>query len=100
MAWQDRLIEAAYNSPSGERITFLYENVNKEFDLLGSTFNFPDADGTFVQRTSNTGRRFPLRVIFSGNDYDLESNAFELALLERGTGRLEHPIYGTVETPS
>ncbi len=97
MAWQDRLVEAAYTSPSGERIIFLYENVSKEIDLLGSAFNFPDADGTFIQRTSNTGRRYPLRVIFSGNDYDLESDAFELALLERGTGRLEHPIYGTVD---
>lgn len=97
MSWQDRLIEAAYTSPSGARITFLYENVAVVVDALGSAFNFPDAVGTFVQRTGHSGRRYPLRVIFSGGDYDLESNAFEAALLERGTGRLEHPIYGTVD---
>lgn len=95
MSWQDRLVEAAYTSPSGERITFLYENVTEEVEALGSAFNFPDAEGTFIQRTSNTGRRYPLRIMFSGNDYDLEASAFMLALLERGTGRLEHPIYGT-----
>lgn len=95
MSWQDRLIEAAYTSPSGERITFLYENVAEEVDKRTSSFDFPDADGTFVQDLGHSGRRYPLRIIFSGNDYDLESSAFMLALLERGTGKLEHPIYGT-----
>jgi prophage DNA circulation protein len=97
MAWQDRLIEAAYTSPSGERLRFTFENVRKEFDKRGGVFEFPDANGTFVQQLGNSGRRYPLRTFFSGNDYDLESNAFEAALSERGTGRLEHPIYGVVD---
>ena len=95
--WQDRLVEAAYTSPTGARIAFLYENVTVEVDKRTTGFDFPDADGTFVQDLGHSGRRYPLRVIFSGNDYDLEANAFEAALLERGTGRLEHPMYGTVD---
>jgi prophage DNA circulation protein len=95
MAWQDRIQEAAYTSPSGERFIFSYENVSKSVTKKTSAFNFPDAEGTFVQDLGHTGRRYPFRVIFHGGDYDQEAEAFEAGLLERGTGRLEHPIYGT-----
>lgn len=96
MPWQDRIREAAYNSPSGTRIVFDYENVRKSFDKKTTGFDFPDADGTFVQDLGHTGRRYPLRVFFWGDNYDQEASAFEEALRERGTGKLEHPVYGTV----
>lgn len=97
MAWNNRIREAAYTSPSGERLTFGYENVSKKIDKKTTGFEFPDADGTFVQDLGHTGRKYPLRVFFWGDDYDQEADAFEAALLERGTGKLEHPIYGTVD---
>ena len=97
MAWNDRIREAAYTSPSGERLTFGYENVSKKIDKKTTGFEFPDADGTFVQDLGHSGRKYPLRVFFWGSDYDQEADAFEAALLERGTGKLEHPIYGTVD---
>ena len=96
MPWNDRVREAAYTSPSGTRITFEYEDVRNEIDKKTAGFQFPDADGTFVQDTGHSGRRYPLRVIFWGAEYDLKAEAFDVALLERGVGRLEHPIYGTV----
>ena len=94
MVWTDRINEAAYNSPSGIRLTFDFEDLSKSFDINGTAFNFPDADGTYVQQTSNTGRRFPIRAIFWGDVHDLEAAAFEAALSERGIGKLEHPFYG------
>ena len=97
MPWNDRIREAAYTSPSGERIVFDYENVSKTVDKKTTGFEFPDADGTFVQDLGHSGRKYPLRVFFWGDDYDQEADAFEAALLERGTGKLEHPIYGTVD---
>ena len=97
MAWNDRIREAAYTSPGGTRLTFGYENVRKAVDKKTTGFEFPDADGTFVQDLGHSGRRYPLRVFFWGDDYDQEAEAFEAALLERGTGKLEHPIYGTVD---
>lgn len=96
MAWQDRIREAAYTTPSGQRLSFLYENVAKAFDKKTSAFDFPDATGTFIQDNGRTGRRIPLRLFFSGDDYDLEVAAFEDGLAERGVGKLEHPIYGTL----
>jgi prophage DNA circulation protein len=97
MSWIDRLREAAYTSPSGDRLTFSYEDVGLQIDKRTAAYEFPDADGTLVQDLGHSGRRFPLRVIFHGGEYDTEATAFESALLERGPGILEHPIYGTVD---
>lgn len=96
MAWQDRIKEAAYTSPSGVRLTFDYEDISKSVDKKTASFDFPDAQGTYVQDLGNTGRRYPLRVIFWGDDHDLAANAFEQLLLEIGIGELEHPLYGLV----
>lgn len=97
MSWRDRLREAAYNSPSGIRLTFAFVNVGKSFDKKTSSFEFPDVDGTYIQDTGHTGRRYPLRVFFSGDDHDIEAVAFEDALMERGEGKLEHPSYGVID---
>lgn len=97
MTWNDRIRDAAYTSPGGTRLLFTYENVRKTVDKKTTGFEFPDADGTYVQDLGHSGRRYPLRVIFWGDDYDQDAAAFEAALLERGTGTLEHPIYGTVD---
>ena len=45
----------------------------------------------------HSGRRYPMRLFFWGDDYDTESDLFESLLSERGTGRLDHPIYGSVD---
>jgi len=97
MGWQDRIKEAAYTSPSGIRITFQYENVSQEISKKTSSFDFPDADGTYIQDLGKTGRRYPLRLFFWGDDYDIEVVEFQELLLETGVGKLEHPVYGSVD---
>lgn len=97
MAWTDRLREAAYTSPSGVRIVFGYEDVRRSVTRKTTAFEFPDADGTFIQDLGTAGHRYPLRVFFWGADCDLEATAFEDALTESGVGKLEHPIYGIVD---
>lgn len=96
-SWQDRVKEAAYKSPKGTRIRFLYEDVSREVTLRGTAFEFPGVDEAYVQRTGNGPRRYPLRCYFSGPTCDLEATAFEAALLEHGTGLLEHPVYGQIK---
>lgn len=95
MAWVDRLREPAYTSPSGVRTVFIYEDVSTAITKKTAGFEFPDADGVYVQDNGRSGRRFPLRVIFSGADYDRQAAEFDASLLERGVGTLDHPIYGT-----
>jgi len=96
MSWEDRLKTAAYISPLGFRREFEYEDVTKNFNKKTATFEFPAANGTYVQDLGYSGRRIPIRAIFSGGDCDLEALSFETELREKGIGRLEHPIYGTI----
>ncbi|AAQ96484.1 hypothetical protein [Vibrio phage VP16T] len=94
MVWQTRLREAAYTPPSGNRLTFIYTSVSEEFDQKGGPFDFAGADGTFVQFLGVTGRRYPMTIIVSGDDYDLDAAAWMQALAEQGEAILEHPAYG------
>jgi prophage DNA circulation protein len=95
MPWQERLREAAYTSPLGARIVFDYEDVSREIPLRNTEFQFPGVDGSYIQTNGHDGGRYPLRCYFSGNNYDIAALNFEEALLDRGVGRLEHPLYGT-----
>jgi hypothetical protein len=94
MPWTDRLIEAAYTSPSGTRRPFSYEDVTVTIEKKTTAFEFPDADGTYIQDQGVSGRRIPLQCILYGTDYDQAANEFMDLLSERGVGRLEHPVYG------
>lgn len=96
-SWQDRLKPAAYTSPvSKTRILFDFEDVGRGVTLRGTQFDFPDVDDSYIQQRGNGSRKYPLVCFFSGNDCDRLATAFEKALLERGIGKLEHPIYGTI----
>jgi prophage DNA circulation protein len=97
MAWQDRIRPASYTSPSGARFTFDFENVSREVNKKTSTYDFPDAEGTYVQDLGKTGKRYPLRIIFWGDNYDEIATEFEDAVSETGIGLLEHPMYGPVD---
>lgn len=97
MPWQDRIREATYTSAAGNTLRFDFEDVSREIDLRGSAFQFPNADGTYVQRTGVGGRRLPMQVFFWGDDHDLQAAAFDELLRQPGLGRLTHPLYGVLD---
>lgn len=97
MAWTDNIREAAYNSPTGTRVTFEFEDVTFNVDKKTSAHDFVDMDGTYVQGGGHKGRQYPMRAFLSGADYDVAAEEFYNALLEPGIGKLEHPLYGTVD---
>lgn len=97
MTWETRLRAPKYTSPSGAEFEFIFEDVTKTTPRKTAVFEFPDVDATYVQDLGRAGRRVPLRLIFSGADYDQDAARFDDALNERGRGRLEHPIYGVLD---
>lgn len=97
MSWQDRVRQGAYTSPSGLRFPFSSEDVEVEFDKLGSEFKFSGKLGTLVQDRGLSGRRFPLKLYLHGDNYDQIADAFIEAIKEKGIGILEHPIYGVAK---
>lgn len=96
-SWEDRLQQAAYTSPSGTRIQFAYEDVGRETEKRTTAFEFPGVSDAYVQDNGHGSRKYPLRCFFVGDKCDLLATAFEAALLERGKGKLEHPLYGTFD---
>ena len=97
MSWEDRLTEAVYTSPSGREFIGIYEDVSKVINKKTTAFEFPDVDGTYVQDLGPKGRQYPMKWIFSGEDYDTEAEDFDDALEEKGPGILQHPLYGTFD---
>lgn len=96
-SWKDRVRKGAYISPTGTRIEFDFEDVSREFDKRGTIFTFPGVNGAYVQQKGYSERRYPLRCYFTGDNCDRIANAFEVALLEDGAGKLEHPLYGDID---
>ena len=94
MTWRDRRREAAYTPPSGTRLLFGYPDLSKAREKLTKAYTTPGANTTLVQDQGVGGRRFPVDMIFSGPDHDLQSRIMEAALVESGVGVLEHPAYG------
>ena len=96
-SWEDRIRGGAYVSPSGTRIKFASTAVSRVFNKRGTVFTFPGVNGAYVQQKGYSERQYPLICYFSGSQCDMIATAFEAALLEDGIGKLEHPLYGTIE---
>lgn len=95
MAWNNEILEAAYTSPSGKRMTFNYDAGLERKTALKTAENvFPDVDGAEIQSLGLGGKKFPMTAIFSGSDCLKQADNFEALLCERGYGIMEHPIYG------
>jgi prophage DNA circulation protein len=95
--WRDRLKDAVYTSPvTGTKIKFDFTDVSRGFDIRGTKFDFPGVDDSYVQQNGYSSREYPLVCYFSGKNCDIQATAFEATLLETGTGKLQHPIYGTI----
>ena len=97
MSYEDRIVELTYTSPSGKVFTGTFEDVSKVISKKTTAFTFPDVPGTYVQDQGKNGRRYPLRWIFWGEDYDRIAEEFDNALEEEGPGILQHPLYGTFD---
>jgi len=93
MSWEQRVKEAAYTSPSGNRLTFDFEDVSVQHTKRTTAFDFAGVDGTYIQTRGRSGRRFPMLCYFHGDDHDIEAAGFVTLLNENGFGRLEHPFY-------
>jgi hypothetical protein len=93
--WELRLKEAAYISPGGTRIAFQYVDLSRVIERRTAIFQFAGLDGKYVQDNGHDDGTYPMLAFFSGDNHDQFATAFERALIERGRGRLEHPMYGT-----
>lgn len=78
----------------GVRFSPLYVRLDKQRDYNLSEFNFPNLQGTFVDRRLQKGRRFSLEIIFQGENNLDQSNAFDTSANDPRPWTIEHPLYG------
>lgn len=97
MSWQERLKGSAYTAPDGTRIEFKTDDISRSFEKKTTAFEFPDVEGTFVQDNGSSGLRYPVQAYFIGENCDTEADTFERLLRQNGVGRLELPLYKTVD---
>lgn len=95
--WQGRIQEGAYTSPSGRRTVFKFGALSRTTPLRRAEFEFNDLNDAYIQDNGFGARRYPLVCLFQGTNHDQEATLFEASLLERGVGRLEHPLYGSFQ---
>lgn len=95
--WEGRVKDAAYTPPKGLRQAFHYEDLARDTPLRTTKFDFSGLDGSYIQQKGYGAREYPMRCIFSGLLHDQLATTFEIGLLQRGKGKLEHPFYGTFE---
>lgn len=90
------LQQCSYKSPSGQIVTFDYEDIESTVEKKTAIFECAVGNGTYVQSNGRTSGRFPMRCIISGDNYADKAEAFLSAVLEDGDGVLTHPIYGDI----
>lgn len=95
MSYLDRLSTASYTAPSGSVHTFAYSDLTRKVAHRIGAFEFSGINGTLHQDKGVSGEVYPLRVIFHGENYDQQADAFFEALKETGRGTLKSPRWGS-----
>jgi hypothetical protein len=74
----------------------LYDDkaIVKDVEYNLSEFNFPNVEGTFVDRRLRKGSRYALNILFQGANHLNESERFERSAKDRRPWVVEHPKYG------
>lgn len=94
MSWEERLKKPEITTPDNKIYTFLYEDVSKSFVNKTSRYTFSGKDGAFVRNFGVGAIDIPMRMIFSGPNYDRVAKAFDKSAALPGSCTLNHPIYG------
>ncbi len=94
MTWEDRLKKPEITTPDNKIYPFLYEDVSKSFVNKTSRYTFSDKGGAFVRNFGIGAIDIPIRMIFSGPDYDRIAKSFDASAALPGSCTLNHPIYG------
>lgn len=85
-------------SPSGTEFTAAWQQNTKSRGKRVATHKVPFLDGEIAKDYGADSDRYPsLKIIFSGKDHDLVSQAFENRLNERGLWTVIHPVEGMKE---
>jgi hypothetical protein len=97
MSWEQQ-INQNFIITCGDGATYqpLYDDkaIVKDVEYNLSEFNFPNVEGTFVDRRLRKGSRYAMTIIFQGANHLNEVARFENSAKDRRPWVVEHPKYG------
>lgn len=95
MSWVEK-IQSNIRITTGDGRVYepLYIIGVKETEYNVAEFNFPDIDGTLVNRSTAMGSRYTLDLIFQGENHLDTMLSFEQSNLDNRPWEVFHPIYG------
>ena len=93
MSWQNRLQPTIkLTSPKGNVFTPSWQGDPRNMGKKLGIFEFPKIKGLRIQDLDVGGIRYPLTLLFVGDDNDLEADRFFMACKERGLWSVVHPV--------
>lgn len=94
MSWVERIkSEITIKTGDGKIYTPLYVLLPKSIEWNIAKFEFPNIKGTLVKRSELKGRKFPIEIIFQGDDHVERSLEFEQSAIDKRPWVISHPIY-------
>lgn len=93
--WVGRLKEAKYVIGQYE-FPFIFLDLSFFVPIKSSVFQNVDGNGGYVQHNGLGPARYPMLMVFSGPDNDLQAQTALRALIEPGDATLYHPVVGPI----
>ncbi|NVM78908.1 prophage DNA circulation protein [Duganella sp. SG902] len=93
MSWAEKLLPASFRD-----IEFDVQSLSDETPRSLARHSYPYTDGTDIEDMGRDERKFSVKAVLWGDDYEERLQALIAALDTRGAGRLIHPIYGVIES--
>jgi len=94
MSYLDRIRSAEYVTPSGANFVFNFDDLARSGGKKASVHEFPGQDSASVEDLGLSSQHVPMKIYFTGKDYDQTADAFWNSLGEKGPGTLRHPRFG------
>ena len=92
MSWLDNYRQAEFRG-----IPFFVPSSDNKGGRRTALFEFPNKDVPYVEDMGRKARQFSLEAVIVGEDYMVTRNELITALEKRGSGKLVHPYYGTLD---
>lgn len=92
MAWKDTLLDASFKG-----VKFDVQNVGRAGSRAIAVNDYPYADGAELDDLGKKARRFKVKAIVWGSDYEVRLKRLIDALEAPGVGELIHPVHGAVQ---